>query len=81
MGNARNQTYVSFASTNSKGIVPTSGVYKYNFTGRNTANFLDDKLHWDMSASFVIQGHQNMFSQGDMETRFFRFICFKRRQF
>ena len=64
MGNARNQTYVSFASTNSKGIVPTSGVYKYNFTGRNTANFLDDKLHWDMSASFVIQGHQNMFSQG-----------------
>ena len=64
MGTAKNQTFISFASTNSKGIVPTSGYYRYNFSGRNTANFLDDKLHWDMSANLVLQGQQNMFSQG-----------------
>lgn len=64
IGNAHNRTYLSFASTHSKGIVPTSGYYRYNFTGRNTADFLNNKLHWDMSANFVLQGNQNMFTQG-----------------
>ena len=63
VGSAQNQTFVSFASTDSKGVIPTNGYYRHNFTGRNTANFLDNKLHLDLSASYILQGDQNMYTQ------------------
>ena len=64
IGSAQNQTYVSFASTDSKGIIPTNGYYRHNFMGRNTTHFLNNKLHLDFSASYILQGNQNMYSQG-----------------
>ncbi|MDO5105971.1 SusC/RagA family TonB-linked outer membrane protein [Capnocytophaga sp.] len=64
VGSAQNQTFVSFASTDSEGIIPTNGYYRHNFTGRNTTNFLDNKMHLDISASYILQGNQNMYSQG-----------------
>ena len=64
MGTRKNQSFISIASTDSKGILPSNGYYRYNFTARNTANFLNDKMHTDVSANYIIQGHQNMFSQG-----------------
>lgn len=64
MGTEKNQTFLSFASTDARGILPTNGYYRYNFSVRNTAKFLNDKMHADFSANYVIQGHQNMFSQG-----------------
>lgn len=64
VGSAQNQTFVSFASTDSKGIIPTNGYYRHNFTARNTTSFLDNKLHLDVSASYILQGNQNMYSQG-----------------
>ena len=64
MGTKQNQTFVSVASTNSKGIIPNNEYNRYNFSFRNTANFLNDKMHLDLGASFIMQDNQNMLSQG-----------------
>ena len=63
-GNKDNQTFISVGTTNAQGIIPSNGYYRYNFSGRNTANLLDNKLHLDLSASYVLQGDQNMLSEG-----------------
>ena len=64
VGNKNNQTFVSVATTNSTGIIPNNEYYHYNFTLRNTASMLNDKLHLDLGASYVLQGDQNMLSAG-----------------
>lgn len=64
VGNKNNQTFVSVATTNSTGIIPNNEYYRYNFTLRNTASMLNDKLHLDLGASYVLQGDRNMLSAG-----------------
>ena len=63
-GTQKNQTFASFSSTNSKGIVPNNSYNRLNFTIRNTATFFDDKLQLDLGASYVKQDDTNMVSQG-----------------
>ncbi|MDR1743784.1 MAG: SusC/RagA family TonB-linked outer membrane protein [Dysgonamonadaceae bacterium] len=63
-GNAKNQTYLSAASTNSQGILPNNSYDRYNFSFRNTASMLDDKLVLDASLNYIIQKDMNMVSQG-----------------
>ena len=63
-GTAKNQTYASVASTNAEGMIPNNRYERYNFTFRNTANFLKDKLTLDLGASFIIQKDKNMTSSG-----------------
>lgn len=63
-GNKYNQTFISVASTNSKGIVPNNTYNRANFTVRNTSLFLDDKMHLDVGASYIKQKDMNMVSQG-----------------
>lgn len=63
-GTRTNQTFISLASTNSKGVIKNNEYYRYNFSFRNTALMLDDKLHVDLGASYVIQAEQNMISGG-----------------
>lgn len=63
-GNKKSQTYVSFATTNSTGIVPESSYNRYNFTARNTSKFAKDKLTLDVGGSFIIQNDHNLVSQG-----------------
>lgn len=63
-GTKQNQTFASISSTNSKGIVPNNAYDRLNFTIRNTATFLDDKLQLDLGASYVKQKDRNMVSQG-----------------
>lgn len=64
VGTEKNQTYFSVATTTAEGIIPNNGYYRRNFTARNTANFLDNKLHLDVSGSYIMQGDQNMISEG-----------------
>lgn len=64
-GTDKSQTFVSVASTHSEGIIPNNEYYRYNFTGRNTSKFLDDKLHLEIGGSFIMQGDQNMMSGGN----------------
>lgn len=63
-GTDKNQTYASASAVNSKGIVPNNKYNRYNFTFRNTTSFLDDKMTLDVSASYIMQGDQNMVNQG-----------------
>ena len=63
-GNAQNQTFVSAAQTNAQGLIPNNAYYRYNVGVRNTANFAKDKLHLDVSGSFIRQGSRNMMAGG-----------------
>ena len=64
MGNAKNQTYLSGSAIDSKGIVPNNGYHRYNFTFRNTTSFLNDKMHLDVGATYILQKDRNMINQG-----------------
>jgi len=64
IGNKKNQTFLSLSSTNSKGIIPNNEYNRYNFTLRNTSSFLNDKMHLDLSASYIKQDEKNMIAQG-----------------
>lgn len=64
IGNAKNQTYVSVGSSNAKGIIPNSAYDRYNFTVRNTTQFLEDKMTLDVNFNFIKQDDQNLMAQG-----------------
>lgn len=63
-GTDKNQTYVSVAAVNSKGIIPNNKYDRYNFTFRNTTKFLNDKITLDFGASYIHQKDRNMVNQG-----------------
>ena len=63
-GTEKNQTYFSAAAVNSDGIIPNNFYDRYNFTFRNSTQFLNDRLHLDVSASYIVQKDRNMINQG-----------------
>lgn len=63
-GSDRNQTYVSMAATDNDGIIHNNKYNRYNFTVRNTTNFLDNKLQLDLSYMLTYVKEQNMTAQG-----------------
>lgn len=63
-GSQQNQTYLSAAAVNSRGIVPNNKYDRYNFTFRNTTSFLNDKMKLDMGMQYIIQKDDNMVNQG-----------------
>lgn len=63
-GNEKNQTYLSASAVNSNGIVPNNAYNRYNFSGRNTTKFLQDRLTLDLQAGYVMQDDRNMTNQG-----------------
>ena len=63
-GTEKNQTFFSVASVNSEGIVPNNRYNRFNFTFRNTTNFLNDRMKLDIGASYIIQNDRNMTNQG-----------------
>lgn len=64
VGNEKNQTYLSAATTNANGIMPNNKYSRYNFTFRNTTSFLNDKMTLDVGANYILQKNQNMIAQG-----------------
>ena len=63
-GTDKNQTFLSSSAVNSGGIVPNNKYNRYNFTVRNTTNFLNDRMTLDVGASYIIQNDRNMINQG-----------------
>lgn len=63
-GTDKNQTFFSAAAVNSEGIVPNNRYNRFNFTFRNTTNFLNDRMKLDIGASYIIQNDRNMTNQG-----------------
>ena len=66
-GNSKNQTYLSASTTNSGGILPNNSYNRYNFTARNTTNFLNDRLTLDIGAQYIIQNNKNNDKNDDLE--------------
>lgn len=64
VGNEKNQTYISGSMIDSEGIVPNNMYRRYNFTFRNTTSFLEDKMHLDLGAGYILQKDRNMTNQG-----------------
>lgn len=64
-GTSKNQTYASASTTHSTGIIPNNSYSRYNFSIRNTATFLKDKLTLDIGAGYIVQNDKNMTSQGE----------------
>lgn len=63
-GSENNQTYLSAGAVNSDGLVPNNNYDRYNFTFRNTTNFLNDKFVLDLGGSYIKQTDLNMTNQG-----------------
>ncbi|MFJ1474602.1 SusC/RagA family TonB-linked outer membrane protein [Capnocytophaga cynodegmi] len=63
-GNKQNQTFLSISQTDAKGLIPSNAYYRYNIGARNTSSFLNDKLHLDLSANYILQGDRNMVTGG-----------------
>ena len=64
-GNDKNQTYVSVGTVNGRGIIHNNDLDRYNFSARNTASMLNDKLHLDVSFMYSNVKEQNMLAQGE----------------
>ena len=65
VGSDKNQTYLSVGTTNATGIIQNSKYDRYNFTVRNTAKFLKDKMTLDVGFSYIIQEDRNLMAQGE----------------
>ena len=66
-GNEKNQTYVSAGAVNARGIIHNNDLDRYNFSVRNTASMLKDKLHLDVSFMYSNVKEQNMVAQGEYD--------------
>jgi len=58
-GNEKAQTYFSYANTEAKGIQPNNNLGRHNVNFKESANFLNDKLHIDAGASYISQKLDN----------------------
>lgn len=63
-GTEKSQTYASIGSVNSRGIIHSNNYDRYNFSVRNTSNFLNDKMTMDLGYMTSNVKEQNMISQG-----------------
>lgn len=63
-GTEKNQSYISFSSVNARGLIHNNNMNRYNFSFRNSADLLKDRLHLDFSFMYMNVGEQNMLAQG-----------------
>ncbi len=63
-GTDKNQTYLSAAALNATGVVPNNAYNRYNFSVRNTTNFLNDRMTLDVAFQYIMQDDRNMITQG-----------------
>ncbi|MGN7822612.1 SusC/RagA family TonB-linked outer membrane protein [Chitinophaga varians] len=58
-GNEKAQTYFSYANTNAKGVIPGNDLNRHNFSFRETAKFLNDRLTLDGNVNIISQKLDN----------------------
>lgn len=63
-GTAQAQTYFSYANTKATGVMPTNSLMRNNFTFREDANFLNDKLTLEANINYITQKIHNTPLQG-----------------
>lgn len=63
-GTKKAQTYLSYANTSSKGVIPNSKFSRHNFDLKETANFFDGKLDVVAHMNYVHENADNRPSTG-----------------
>ncbi|GAA4826400.1 SusC/RagA family TonB-linked outer membrane protein [Algivirga pacifica] len=63
-GSQNVQTYLSYANTDAKGILPNNELNRHNFTLRQTSSLFDGKLDLDGNVSYMRQNAKNRPEQG-----------------
>ncbi len=63
-GNDKAQTYVSYANTSSKGVIPGTKFNRNNFDVKETANFFNGKLETSAGLNYVNEKGENRPSTG-----------------
>jgi TonB-linked SusC/RagA family outer membrane protein len=63
-GSEMSQSYFSYANTYANGVQPTNSLNRNNFTFRETANFLNNKLSVDVNTNYINQKVINTPGQG-----------------
>lgn len=63
-GTERAQTYFSYANTYASGIMPENSFRRNNFTVRQTVNLFNNKVQFDVNASFMQQNSHNKLGGG-----------------
>ena len=58
------QTYFSYANTTANGVQPTNSLERNNFTFRETAHFLNNKLTVDVNTNYITQKIDNTPGEG-----------------
>ncbi|KGE13470.1 SusC/RagA family TonB-linked outer membrane protein [Sphingobacterium deserti] len=58
-GNEHMQTYISYANTSAKGLLPENKLNRHNINMKQTANFFDDRLTLQGGANYIQQDLQN----------------------
>ncbi|TDS12297.1 SusC/RagA family TonB-linked outer membrane protein [Sphingobacterium paludis] len=58
-GNEHMQTYISYANTSAKGLLPENKLNRHNINLKQTANFFDDRLTLQGGANYIQQDLQN----------------------
>lgn len=64
VGTETNQTYVSLASMQARGIIPNNDLNRFNVNIRNSTDLIRDKLSLDLAVSYTRQKDMNMMTQG-----------------
>lgn len=64
VGTERNQTYISLAMMQARGIIPNNDLNRFNVNIRNSTDLIKDKLSLDLSISYARQKDLNMMTQG-----------------
>jgi len=63
-GTEKSQTYFSLGNVTASGIIPSNNFGRYNFSVRNTSQYLDGKMTLDVGFMAGLVNEQNMVSQG-----------------
>lgn len=58
-GNEQMQTYLSYANTTAKGLLPENKLNRHNINIKQTANFFDDRLKLQGGANYIQQKLEN----------------------
>ena len=64
LGGENYSTYISAGLNSADGIIPNNKYGRYNFTARQTVDFLDGRMHLSLLGMYIKVNEQNMLSGG-----------------
>ncbi|MDR0824979.1 MAG: SusC/RagA family TonB-linked outer membrane protein [Prevotella sp.] len=78
VGSERNQTFVSLAAMQARGILPNNDLNRLNMNIRNSTDLIKNKLSLDLAMSYARQKDLNMMTQGQFHNPLLPLYLFPR---